>query len=280
MRSLGRRRRLALAGIAAAIALPIVHVAFETVAIAKRGDLVYGMRLQPGGSIEHFTHVIGQMSTALGSHIGWILFSAVCVGILVSVLRGRPDWIPTGLFVTAAGALAWSAQSGFAASRYFIPTIALLAVALVLLVASLPPAPRWLATGVSLVIAVSSLASARAHVTLWAAGGRDADGFVVAVADAKATGCPVVITGLDIERRIALPVLVALRRGERSTCSSGAVFVGLGTNDPDPAFRGICLTQGRQVLKRVDLALERVVFMRCAGVRPGSESLVLRSQLR
>ena len=280
LKSLGRRRRLALAGIAAAVALPIVHVAVETIVIASRGELVYGMHLQGGGSIEHFTRAIGsQMTFALGSHIGWALLYAVCAGILAAILRGRPDWAMTGFFVTGLGVIAWSAQSGFDASRYYIPTIALLAVALGLLLSSFSTAPRWLAIGVVVGFAVASVSATRARVVNWELTERDENGFVAAVADAKATGCPVVITGLDIERTIALPVLVALREGTPSTCSDGSLFLGYGSYHPDPALASICLPQGRRLLKSVDLALEHAVLIRCAGITPGKERLVARSQL-
>jgi hypothetical protein len=284
---LGRRRRSALAALAGAAAFPILHVGFETVEIARRGDLVYNMHLQRGGgSVMLFDAVIKQMSGPLGSQIGWILLGIVSTGVLVSVLRGRPDWTSIGLFVTAIATLAWSAQSSYAVSRYFMPMIALLAVAVAVLLASVPSASRWLAVGLPVVFAVlacwfafASLSTARARVALWAATERDENGFVSAVADARATGCPVVVTGLDLESSVALPVLVRLRGARPATCSSRAVFVGLGARDPNPAFRRICMPQGQHVLKQVDLALERVVFIRCASVRPGMESLVARNRL-
>jgi len=284
IRALPKPRRVALGAIAALVVLPLVHVGYETIAIAHRGELVYGMRVPSGShAFVLFKDALEKMSGVLGSQVGWALVIAVAVGIVISAVLRRPNWSVVGLFVTAVAALAWSSQSGFAAapqgSRYLMPTIALLAVAVALLIGSVPRAPRLIAVGAVVLIAALSVSDAHRDVEKWAATERQENAFVDAAARAQATGCPVVVTGLDLERQIALPILVKLQGRVRQTCAARSLFVASGTSDPDPALADTCAPKGRSLVGIWRLALERIALTRCAGVAPGAEAIVQQNQV-
>lgn len=281
MRLLSSRRRIAVAGIAALAVLPILHVAYETAAIAARGQLAYQMHVQPGSrSLGRVVTSLREMDGALGSTIGGLLLTVVCVGILVVGVRRHFDWLPAALLVTAFATLVWSAQSGFAPSRYFMPMVALLAVALALQLASLRGVLQVVALILALTMAVISVPFAHAHVRDWQRSEQQDNDFVAAVASAYKTGCPVLVTGLDIERAVALPILVRLREPTRGHCGAATIYLGLGTLHPDPAFRNACLPNGRLAIGSWTLTEEQVRLTRCFGVAPAAKALVARSQLR
>jgi hypothetical protein len=275
LKALDRRARRVLIVELVLVVLPILHVAYETIAIAARGELVYGMSANPTRhGVGHVTSVLRAMSHALGSRIGWLLLVSVLVGALVTVARRRTDWTVLGLYVTAVAALVWSSQSGFAASRYFIPTIGLLAVGLALLVAQLPWFGRLVAVAVVIGVAAASFSYGRNELSKWAATERRENAFVDTVAAVQATGCHIVVTGLDLERQTALPVLAALQGGRVGSCSDGSFFLVLGTWDADPATRDACAADDRELIGAWALGLEHAELDRCAHATPGSEQVL------
>ena len=131
LRELDRGRRIILGAVAAAVFLPLAHVAVEVALIAERGPLVYGAQVNSGGGIARKTsHFVTQMSANTGSRVGLLLLVALAAGVAASVLRRRPDWLLSGLLVTALCFLAWSAQTDQAAGRYYIPSLTLTAIGL------------------------------------------------------------------------------------------------------------------------------------------------------
>ena len=280
---LGGPRRHVLAVLAAAAVLPVLHVGWESIKIRRQGDLIYGMDVQAKSkALTLFGDALDKMSSALGSRIGWLLVGVVLVGIAVSAVRRRVDWLALGLFLTAGTALLWSAQSGFAASRYFMPTIALLAVAAALVIGSIGrEALRIAAVAVLALPCVWSLAQtgARVGVEKWAAVERQENRFVAAVRGEYRSGCPVVVSGLDAERTLALPVLVKLDGGRRRTCAGSDFFLILNVAEPDTALSGACAPGGGRSLGSWQLALERVELRHCSWATPGSEPLLRMHRL-
>jgi hypothetical protein len=280
-RLLSHRRQAGLAGCGVLIALPIVHVAYEVLTIAENDQIVYQTHVQVNkNAVGRVDLALRLMHSSIGSAVGWTLLLAVLGGALIAAVRFRPDWMPTGLLVTALATLAWSAQTPYAASRYFMPMIALLAVAFALQLASLPRVPQLVAVAAALTFVAISLSMSRPHLLKWKGMEQQDNGLVSAVSAAYRTGCPVVVTGLDLERAEALPELVKLRIRSVGTCRGPTTYVALGARDPDPALIDICLPQGNSVIGIWTLALERIGLTRCAGVKPSALAVVARDRLR
>jgi hypothetical protein len=138
MHELDRGRFIALGAVVAAVLLPLVHVAVEVALIAERGPLVYGAQVSSGGGVARKTSdFITGMSSNTGSRIGLVLLAALAAGVAASALRRRPDWLLSGLLATALVFLAWSAQTGQSAGRYYIPSLTLTAIGLSIMLARL-----------------------------------------------------------------------------------------------------------------------------------------------
>lgn len=128
-RELDRGGQIAIAVLSAVVLLPIVHVAIEVARITERGPLVYGAQVNSGDGVARKTvHFIEKMPENTGSYIGWLLLAAITAQVATSVVRRRPDWLLSGLLVTALASLAWSAQTGQPASRFYIPCLTLTAI--------------------------------------------------------------------------------------------------------------------------------------------------------
>jgi len=129
LRQLDQRGRITVGALSAVVLLPIAHVALEVARIADRGTLVYGAQVRSGGGVARKTvDFIKNMSTNTGSHIGWLLLGVLAVQVATSMVRRRPDWLLTGLLVTAIASLVWNAQTGQPAARFYIPALTLAAM--------------------------------------------------------------------------------------------------------------------------------------------------------
>jgi len=209
-----------------------------------------------------------RMDSAIGSEIGWLLLAVVGVAVVGAVLRGRPNWTVIGLFAAAVASLVWSAQSGYAESRYYQPTVALLAVAVPLLLANLPARYRLAPIIVLAVVAVISVPSGHRKVGRWAATERRENSFVRVARQLQETGCPVVVTGIDLERTTALPVLTRLGRRPFAACSEHAAYVAVGTIRENTLLRHACAPGTGRLIGTWRLAVEEVTLTRCAHVTP------------
>jgi hypothetical protein len=129
---LERRRRLAVELLVGAILVPFVPIVVWTIKLVLTDHLAYGARVEPGRGL--FRDVWPQLVLAddtLGTPmVSIIAFSAVVTVALVCVARSV-DWISMGLLGAALVTMAFAAESGVVTSRYYIPGIALAALALV-----------------------------------------------------------------------------------------------------------------------------------------------------
>jgi hypothetical protein len=269
-----RRNVLALAVV---VMLPLAHVAVEVVRIVHRGDLVYGAKLKPSGVSEAW-HSLTGMSDVVGSHIGWVLLAAALLGLGVSVRRRRPDWLLIGLLLTALVSLAWSAQTGERESRYYMPLLALLAVGVSLTLIQVQPLVRWLSLVALVVYAGVSAVDAHHRVDDWAGREQAGASFVGSVADLVATRCPVVQTGLEVERTVALPVLVDLRRRSPGSCDGRTAYLVAGSG-ADPSLAAICPAGRRRLLSYWEHVDDAHVY-RCSPLPPTLVAMAARHRLR
>ena len=139
LRGLDRGRRIALGGVSAAVLVPLIHIIVAVVLITERGPLVYGAKVNSGGGVaRQTTHFLASMSANIGSRIGWLLLLGLAAQVVVNWQRRTPDWLLSGLLATALASLAWSAQTGQSASRYYIPSLTVTAIGFTIMLVRLP----------------------------------------------------------------------------------------------------------------------------------------------
>ena len=270
--------RLQLIALTAIVSLPLLHMGVAVVRIVRRGDLAYGAELQPGGLDpgRDTGTALKAMTSQTGTPLGWVLLLTALVGVGVSLRRRPVDWTLTAVLLTALAALAWSAQTDVLVSRYYMPTIALLAVAFTVCVASWPVRIGRIAIAGVIVGAIVSGVIGHSRVRDWARDESSGVALVKTVAHLHRTGCPVLATGLDIERVTALPVLARLKGEEPGACVADEVFIVHGSDSPDPALARVCAPGANHLLKTWSIGEDTIQVTECDAVSPGTAGLVAR----
>lgn len=262
VRPLRRGQRAALVTIGIVAVIPLVHVAVEVVRIATRGDLVYDAEVDAGRGIVRGFEVLWDWVPEVFPHQAQrLVLAAVLLAAIVAIVRRRVDALVVGALASGVLVVLFAAQSGVAASRYFIPVYALAAVALVLSVARLPTIGQVAFLLMVVALSLSFVSEARYEVREWATFEDEGASLVRAVSKARASGCPVAVAGLDGESRAALPVLVTLL-GEPvvSSCVRGATYLVIRSSDEGAALARACVDDELGAL--LDLRLADVY--RCA----------------
>ena len=274
--SVARRRALGALGLVAAI--PLVHVAVETARIALRGDIVYGAEVDAGAGIARGLEVLYEFwSEAMPQTARNLMLCAVALVFGASIIRRRLDVLALGALASGGLAIVFAAQSGFAASRYYIPLYALVAIAGCLSLARLPEALQ--AAGVLVVFfAFIPATETRAEVRRWSDEEQQHSEIVALVSALERSGCTVVTDGLDPETDLALPVLAGLQTsGDERTCGDGSAYFVL------PSFG-----QGSAPLLQACApgSLERIIVgellgvHRCAQLRAGATELLATARFQ
>ena len=206
--SVARRRALGALGLVAA--LPLVHVAVESARIALRGDLVYDAEVDAGAGIARGLEVLYDWwPEAMPQTARNLMLCAVALVVVASIVRRRLDVLALGALASGGLTIVFAAQSGFAASRYYIPLYALVAVAGCLSLARLPEALQ--AAGVLVVFfAFIPATETRAEVSRWSDEEQQHSEIVALVSALERSGCTVATDG------------TRSRNGSRATCPRGA----------------------------------------------------------
>ena len=256
-KELSPARRYALAAIGAVVVLPLAHVAIQAIRITLRGELVYGAEVDGGAGIRRGLEILYDWaSEAMPQTARDLMFVAVALVVVASVARRRVDVLAVGALASGLLTIVFAAQSGVAVSRYYIPLLALFAVAASLSLARLPDLIA--AAGVLVVFfAFMPPTETRAEVRKWSDEEQRHAEIVQLVAELERSGCVVAADGLDLETSLALPRLTSLESASRErTCSSEAYFVL-----PPFGAERLALTKTCQ-----DGALEPVLGGRLLGV--------------
>jgi hypothetical protein len=199
------------------------------------------------------------MTSAIGSIAGVGLLLGAIALIAVVAASGRFEWIAIGLLLTGLASLAFAAQTPYGPSRYFLPLVALSALAIVRLASATPYFAMLVVACILAFTGLLQVPAARHNVREWASGEREQEQIVRAVAERRAAGCPVQVAGTDVEMITALPVLESIAHQRAGGCVSGERFLALitGSQDSnsangDPALAA-CGT-GRVVVVKTSLA--------------------------
>lgn len=276
-RNLRPPRKRALVALGLVTALPLLHVAVETARIALRGDLVYGAQVDSGAGIWRGVRVLYDWShEAMPATSRYLLVGSVVLVVVAAVVRRRLDLLALGALASGTLAIVFAAQSGVAATRYYIPMYALFAVALSLSLARLPEFVR--AAGVLVVFfAFMPPGEPHAEVSRWSDEEQQHAEIVSRVAALERSGCTVAAAGLDLETGIALPVIVGLERPPSgpSCIEDGAYFVLPPSPGGSLSLLGACAPGGLE-----PLAAGRVVALyRCTRLRADAGPLLVKYRL-
>ena len=163
--------------------------------------------------------------------------------------------------------------------KHYQPGVALVAIGLGLLAirtrSLLKPALIVVVAGLALLAAALS----RTAVDRWTVSEETAASFVDVVARLDASGCPVVVTGLDAERAAAVPVVVRWRGIARGSCAPSNVFVVRGPFHSKSAPRNFCAPHAQDSLGSWTLTGVLVTVTRCRGVFAAVEPFVVHNRM-
>lgn len=227
---------------AVALALPLLWVAFRAATIGDEGADLYqagapagtgewGDRLRQAWNLQW-----ASMTGAVGSPV-WRALALVLplLALAVYLDRRRVPWLALGFGFAALAMLVVQGLPAVVTSRYFIPTMALLAMATTLLLAEGRAWLRWAALAAASIIVVSGAGAARDSVEAWTAGEKQTSAFVAEVAALAQSGCRLHAANIDIERAEALPRLIALQIDEiepRCPLPDATLVATLAGSDP------------------------------------------------
>ena len=111
--------------------VPLAHVAFESARITLRGDLVYDAKVDSGRGLVGGADVLyGWARDTLPRQWELLVVLAFVLTIAAALVRRRLDLVAVGVLCSAGLAFVLAAQSGVVATRYLIPVLALLVLAL------------------------------------------------------------------------------------------------------------------------------------------------------
>ena len=122
-------RRIALGAVSVVVLLPLIHITVEVALIAERapglrraGGLRRWGRAPDDALCHPYVVEHGLPDRAAAAR------RARVQGWRRACCAGRPDWVLCGLLAAAVAFLAFSAQTGQSASRYYIPSLTLTAI--------------------------------------------------------------------------------------------------------------------------------------------------------
>lgn len=227
---------------AVALTLPLLWVTFRAATIGDEGADLYlagaptgtgewGDRLRQAWNMQW-----ASMTSSTGSPIWRALAVALpflALGVFLD--RRRAPWLALGLGLAAAAMLVVQGLPAVVTSRYFLPTMALLAMSTSLLLAAGRAWMRWGALVAAAILIASGASAARDSVDVWATGEKQTSAFVAEVAALAEDGCRLHFANIDMERAEALPRLAALRIDEiepRCPLPGATLVATLAGSDP------------------------------------------------
>ncbi len=276
-KSLSTARRVALGALGAVVVLPLLHVAIETIRIVQRGDLVYEAEANRDSAVAGVQVLWDWTHEAVPENARYLAYGAVVLAIVATVLRRRLDPIAVGALASGALTFVYAGQSGVVATRYYIPAVALFAVAFSLSLARLP-APLIAAGGLAVFFSFMPPPGTRDDVQLWTSEEVRNGALVREAAELESSGCVVAAAGLFAEETVALPVVMGTTRtGGSRSCSPGETFLVVGPGPEGTALAAACRRGGLTAMAESPVGK----VYRCAALRdsPAAARIVTRNRL-
>jgi hypothetical protein len=262
-----RRQFEVVTGVGAIALLPVLVMLYEVARIVQRGSLEYGAHIQNGrGSVSVFVHALRVMPHQLMSVTGVVVLATVIFALAVGAVSRplRPDWLLLTILVVALAALEMSVQTDFYESRYYLPSVALLAVGSARAVGGLPTRYLRLLLAGACVLVLVSATKAHVQVERWAEEDQQGDVIVGAVRAATKDGCRLSIEGIDEERTQSITALVEYGRG-RADCVGAARQVLVGPSATQTPQAACAPADGTTVGTWPFLGSHEVMLVRCGG---------------
>jgi hypothetical protein len=272
---------------AAVLLLPVLHMTYEVLTLGFGGVSQYGIEApsSASGLFRRLRGAFGVQSHFMGDVLGTPLWrpAALAVTIAVALIawrRRRVQWLPLGLVCIAWAVFGFGGLAGGGvAARYFVPALALFALAGALLVLEEGrPAVVPVALG-AVALVVLGAGDSRGNVELWAERVRAETRAVDAVAALDPARCRIYLGRFSIESADALPILVARERGRRRACDARFAGILVDGNEPYPVTDDrvfdLCAEPGWIPLARAG----KVDLLGCPRFRPGAASRLGRSIL-
>jgi hypothetical protein len=243
--------------------IPVLGMLYEVLRIVQRGTLVYGVHVKAGsGSISVFVHALQVMRSSTHSVAGFVLLGVIGAAIAFDARSRRVDWIQLTILVVALAALEMNVQTNFYEPRYYLPTLALLAVGAARAVGRLPVLQIRAVIVAVCVLALVSAAYGRSTVRHWATGERVGDQLVATVRAQTQRGCRLTLSGIDDERSYAITTLVGYPHSNLS-CAGVPRYLLLGPS-AERSAEAVCSPARPVVLDNWNVAnTEQVQFVRC-----------------
>ena len=243
-KQLSSARTWSLGALGAVVAVPLLHVAIETIRIVQRGDLVYEAEASGGGVVSGVQLLWEWTHEAVPENARFLAYGAVALTIVVAIVRRRLDPIAVGALASGALTFVYAGQAGVVATRYYIPAVALFAVAFSLSLARLP-APLVAAGGLAVFFSFMPPPGTRDDVQLWTSEELRNGALVREAAELESSGCVVAAAGLNAEESVALPVVIGMTSTDRArTCPPGETFLVVGPGTKGKALMAACRPGG------------------------------------
>lgn len=275
-RELSSARRYALVVLGVVVVVPLVHVAIQAGRITIRGDLVYGAEVDGGAGIRRGLDLLYEWAPeAMPEPARQLLVIAVVLVVVASVVRRRIDVLAVGALASGLLTILFAAQSGFVASRYYIPILALFAVAASLSLARLPDLVA-VAGVLAVFFAFMPPTETRAEVRRWSSEEQQHAEIVLLVAELERSGCTVAAADLDLETGLALPVLTGLEAPSRQRRCPADAYLVLPPAPPDRlALAGVCANPLQPILLGQLLGVHA-----CGRLRAGADEVLAARRFR
>ena len=229
---LHRGRRSLLGAIGVGILLPFLPMAVRTIQLALAEERVYSGATAGRGLLERLNDQLAEASEFLHTPLFPLLGTAAIVLLAVSALRRGVDWLAVGFLATAVGFVAFAAASGVVASRYYLPPLVLLGLALARAAVSLGTRLVTVAGVLLIAAGAAQWDSARGWVEWWVEVEQGRETLVRESAARASAGCRVDVLGENVEFVQALPVLMPLADEPPRNCSPGRRVVVVIDNHP------------------------------------------------
>lgn len=242
--SLDRRRRAGAIAVAVGILVPFVPMLLRTAQLAFADERLYGEIAAEKSFTERVSDQLVRVGEVMHSHLPAAVVVTAVLLVAVAAARRGVDWLSVGLLVSGLAFVAFAAEAGVVASRYYLPTIVLAALALARAAVALGPRPVTVVGAALVGLGSLQAIDARGYVEEWVTTERARETLVREAAARRAGGCDVRYTGLNVELVAAVPVLVPLADEPPRDCADGERFVvvidpgGPGTESPpdDPVL--------------------------------------------
>jgi hypothetical protein len=213
-------RKVLLCGLGAGLLLPFVPMIVRTVQLSVADSRVYEDFAENSLPVRFWEQFV-LADEILHTRLFAVVALAAVVVAIGQLLSTRPDWLALGLMVTGFAFVLFAAESGVEATRYYLPPLTLLCIAIARSIASLGQKAAVALGVVAIASSLVHLPDARNWVEWWVDVERGREALVREAAALQAGGCVVSVTGKNVELVAALPVLMPLVDEPARGCEPG-----------------------------------------------------------